>query len=137
MIRDWPSGGPIVLDRFPGYFRNEPENQHIIYKRVLENRLRRILFEINSIDSYEAPPAAYSRLENDEDFNLVKGPTILHTYVAWNLDQALSVICVCGRRWLKRSIAANSSANSLPATAPREPTLPSWGRFLPRPAPRN
>jgi peptide/nickel transport system substrate-binding protein len=86
MIREWKPGGPIVLDRFPDYFRSEPENQHLIYRRVLENRLRRILFEINSIDSYEAQPAAYERLEQSADFSLVRGPAVLHTYVAWNLE---------------------------------------------------
>ncbi len=85
-IRDWRPGGPIVLDRFPGYFRNPPENHHLVYKRVLENRLRRILFEIEAIDSYEAHPATYSRLEKNPDFDLVRGPATLHTYVAWNLD---------------------------------------------------
>jgi peptide/nickel transport system substrate-binding protein len=86
MIREWKPGGPIILDRFPGYFRSAPDNQHIIYRRVLENRLRRILFEINTIDSYEAQPASYSQLEQSSDFSLVRGPEVLQTYVAWNLD---------------------------------------------------
>ncbi|RFC46663.1 MAG: ABC-type transport system, substrate-binding protein [Verrucomicrobia bacterium] len=85
-IREWLPGGPIVLERFPGYFRNPPENQHIVYQRVLENRLRRILFEIEAIDSYEAQPAAYKSLKENPDFELVRGPATLHTYVAWNLD---------------------------------------------------
>ncbi|MBU6301756.1 MAG: hypothetical protein KGS60_09400 [Verrucomicrobia bacterium] len=86
LIREWRPGGPIVLDRFSGYFRNPPENRHLVYQRVLESRLRRILFEIKAIDSYEVQPAAYRSLKTNPDFKLVRGPATLHTHVVWNLD---------------------------------------------------
>jgi peptide/nickel transport system substrate-binding protein len=86
VIRRWLPGGPIELDRFPGYFRGEPETPHILYKRVLENRLRRILFEIGTIDSYEAHPSAYAALQETGKFDVVRGPAVQRAQVAWNLD---------------------------------------------------
>ena len=84
VIGKWVPGSPIVINRNDDYYRGRPENKQFVYERVLENRLLRLLFETNAIDSYEAKPTTYRQLENHEKFALVKGPRIRHTFVAWN-----------------------------------------------------
>lgn len=86
-ISQWEPEQPIRLERNEDYFRGIPENQRFVYERVLEARMRRILFQINSIDSYEAKPTTYENLQNRENFDLVKSPPVLNTYIAWNLDK--------------------------------------------------
>ncbi len=86
-IARWEPEQPIVLTRNDDYFRGRPENQRLIYERVLEARMRRILFQINSIDSYEAKPTTYANLENRENFDLVKSPPVTLTYIGWNLGK--------------------------------------------------
>lgn len=87
MIRDWKPGGPIVLDRNENYFRGRPDNPRFVYERVLDSRLRRVLFETHSIDSYEAKPTTYGYLRGHDDFNLVRSPPTDHVFVAWNLER--------------------------------------------------
>ncbi len=86
-IAEWEAERPIRLERNEDYFRGKPENQRFVYERVLEARMRRILFQINSIDSYEAKPTTYENLQNRENFDLVKSPPVFHTYIAWNLQK--------------------------------------------------
>lgn len=85
-IQQWGSGGSIVLERNEDYFRGRPRNQRIVYERVLENRLRRALFQIGVIDSYEAGPATYQNLQRQGGFQLARSAPVLQTLVAWNLD---------------------------------------------------
>jgi peptide/nickel transport system substrate-binding protein len=86
MIRDWRPEEPIVLHRNENYFRGRPTNQRLVYQRVLENRLRRLLFQTHTIDSYEAKPTTYSYLQSHQEFSLVKSPMVHHTFVALNLN---------------------------------------------------
>ncbi|MEM7013113.1 MAG: ABC transporter substrate-binding protein, partial [Verrucomicrobiota bacterium] len=85
-IRDWRPEEPIVLERNETYFRGRPDNRRFVYQRVLENRLRRLLFQTHTIDSYEAKPTTYSYLQSHADFSLVKSPMVHHTFVSLNLD---------------------------------------------------
>lgn len=85
MIRDWRPEAPIVLQRNENYFRGRPTNQRLVYQRVLENRLRRLLFQTHTIDSYEAKPTTFSYLQSHPEFSLMKSPMVHHTFVALNL----------------------------------------------------
>lgn len=85
-IRQWKSGAAIVLERNPDYFRGLPSNGRIVYEPVLENRLRRALFQIGVIDSYEADPGTYRHLVAQGAFQLARSAPTLQTLVAWNLD---------------------------------------------------
>lgn len=85
-IGEWQPGKAIVLERNDDYFRGPPRNRRIVYQRVLEQRLRRALFQIGVIDSYEANPATYRNLEAQGTFQLVRSAPVLQTLVAWNLD---------------------------------------------------
>lgn len=88
-IGEWTSGTSIVLERNEDYFRGVPRNRRIVYERVLEHRLRRALFQIGAIDSYEANPATYRNLEAQRTFELARSAPVLQTLVAWNLDTEL------------------------------------------------
>lgn len=85
-IQQWKTGGSIVLERNEDYFRGAPRNRNIVYERVLENRLRRALFQIGAIDSYEADPGTYRNLLDPRKFQLVRSAPVLQSLVAWNLD---------------------------------------------------
>ncbi len=86
-IEQWVPEQPILLRRNEDYFRGIPDNHLFVYERVLEARMRRILFQINVIDSYEAKPTTYANLESRDNFNLVKSPPVYQTYLAWNLEK--------------------------------------------------
>jgi len=90
-ILQWQRGAPIVLGRNPDYFRGMPENQRIVYQRVLENRLLRLLFQTGAIDSYGAQPSTYRYLDSHPEFSLATGPQIEQLQVALNLDHHMFV----------------------------------------------
>ncbi|MEM0969437.1 MAG: ABC transporter substrate-binding protein, partial [Verrucomicrobiota bacterium] len=88
-ISRWETGGPIELRRNLDYFQGVPDNERIIYRRLLENRLRRSLFQIRAIDCYEADPATYKNLEAQPEFRLVRSAPVIQTYIAWNLGSEM------------------------------------------------
>ena len=77
-----------IVERFDGYWGEVPSIERIVYRYIPDHNSRTLALETGEIDFADnLPPAAVSRLREDEDFTVYAEPTTGTYYGAFNVRE--------------------------------------------------
>ncbi len=89
MLDKWNTGDSIELARFADYHGTAPKIEKIVFRNIAEGTSRTIGLETGDLDIiYDVAPTDVSRIEGDDNLQLLRDDAISTTYVSFNLNKA-------------------------------------------------
>ncbi len=88
ILRKWEKGDRVILDAFPGHFRNPPKVKRVVIKEIVEATSRRLQVEKGDIDiAWEMLPDQIKELRKNKDLRIESSPATLIYYVGMNVSK--------------------------------------------------
>ena len=88
IFTNWVSGDRAELTRYDGYWGEKPAIKDITFRVVTEAAQRAIELETGGVDvALDILPADISRIEENPDLTLERGPNYSVTYMAMNMNK--------------------------------------------------
>lgn len=90
MLTSFKNKEEIVLDRFDDYWGEPAYFQKVVMKNIIDSATRLQQLEAGEIDiAQDLGTDALASLEGNADFQIVKGNSLAHTYIAMHTDEAV------------------------------------------------
>jgi peptide/nickel transport system substrate-binding protein len=85
----WNPGVELVMERNPGYWREPPKVEKIIFRPIIEDQARLTELESGGVNFIvNVPPDELARLKGDDRFTVVEQPGMHTWWVAFNHSRA-------------------------------------------------
>lgn len=85
-FKDWVAGDSITLEKFDGYFGEEPVIETMVFRNIPEGTNRTIALETGEVDLViDVDPTDKARVEENEELEYLAGPGFGVDYIGFNM----------------------------------------------------